>query len=370
MTDGSARAWGWVAHLMHGGTTPWSDWSAAGEPRGRRLPGAQQLELLRRLNGVGRTDQALAARVLAADPPRRTRSGLPLVDGPPVRDHGPRPVDPAQLRDQELVRLAAVLLADDLAHHPVPEQRRAWPRPWRIRYRLAGDPEHAAGLRCHLAARGRPEGGIGPLLVLGTDTGRMLVHAWKAQCFRHGSVSWHGWLRRRVERGPLPRAIDLPRLARAGTDDPLAQRVCVVTDPSRAARLLGVRRGPHLPPPPEAAAAIDLGRRVSSALRPLAPPEQRARLTAEVLRPALADVPGLPLLVPAEHRDWLHAEAERLHRQLSRARYPVVGDPALVLPVDRAGVEAPDPQETLVTAMRLLLAATLRGRSSEPEEEP
>ena len=59
-TRGEQRAWGWVAHLRDGGTTPWQAWKGQGESRGRYLPGAQQLELLRRLNQAGRPSAALA----------------------------------------------------------------------------------------------------------------------------------------------------------------------------------------------------------------------------------------------------------------------------------------------------------------------
>jgi hypothetical protein len=50
-----ARAWGWVHHPP-GGATPWSQWREPAPPAeqaGRYLPGAQQLELLRRLNLAG-----------------------------------------------------------------------------------------------------------------------------------------------------------------------------------------------------------------------------------------------------------------------------------------------------------------------------
>lgn len=367
MTDGTARAWGWVAHLRDGGTSPWRDWAAGAEPAGPTLPGAQQLELLRRINQADTPDRDLADRVLSVDPPRRSRPGLPLEGGPPVPDHGPRPIDPATVSDNELLRLAAVLLAADLADHPLPRPKRAWPRPWRIRYQLLGDPEHVAALRRHLTARGRPEGGIGQVLVIGTDTGRMVVDVWTAHCFRDGAVPWQQWLDRRVSRGSLPEPIELHRLARSAIDRPTTHQVRVVVDPDEAAPLLGVRRGPQLPPPPTAASAVDLGRRVTGALRGRVLPAQRARLVTEVLRPTLADVPGPPLVVPPDHRDWVREHAERLHGQLSRARYPVHGDPALVLPTDRAGVTAPDVADTLALAIRMLRSGALRAGPTKEE---
>ena len=364
MTD---RAWGWVAHLRDGGTTPWRAWAGDAPAAGPSLPGAQQLELLRRANQAGRPGAELADRILTVDPPRRARPGLPLLDGPAVPEHGPRPTDPGTIRDQELTRLAAVLLADDLAGHEPRAAPRGWVRPWRVRYHLVGDPEHVEPLRRHLVARGRPPGGYGGrVVVVGTDTGRMLVDLWTAHCFRHGSVPWSAWFDRRAARGPLPGPIDLVDLARRERRRPGPNRVHLVTDPRLAARLLGVRRGPGAPAS-MAASAVDLGRRVSSVLRPMAEPGARARVIAEVLRPVLAEAPGLPLVVPARHRAWVREEAERLHQELARTRYPVHGDPALVLPVDRAGVERPDVAETLELALRLLLSAALTPR---PEEGP
>jgi len=369
MTD-AAAGWGWAAHLSDGGTTPWADWSGAAEPSGVTLPGAQQLELLRRVNLAGRPTPALVEAVLAADPPRRTRPAQPLAGGTVVADHGPRPVDPADLGDNELTRLAAVLVAQRLATRPLAAPRSGWPRPWRIRYHLLGDPEHTAPLRRHLIARGRPPGGYGGrVVVLGTDTGRMLIDLWTAQCFRNGAQSWRDWLAVCVRLGTLPTPLDLDLLARREIDRPVQNRVHVVTDPALAPGLLGVRRGPG-PPQPYAASAVDLARRVGAALRPAALPERRRRLLTEVLRPRLADEPGLPLVIPSRHRDWVHDEADRLHRQLERGRYPVHGDPALVRPVDRAGVEAPDVSVTLALAVRLLLETEPQPDDQHREEGP
>ncbi len=363
----TGRAWGWVAHLRDGGTTPWREWAGDAPAAGPALPGAQQLELLRRVNRAGNPRPLLVERVLSVDPPRRARPALPLVDGPAVPDHGPRPIDPGAVPDHgagPAGRGAARPRPRGPPRRPAP---RGWVRPWRVRYHLLGDPEYVEPLRRHLVARGRPPGGYGGrVVVVGTDTGRMLVDLWTAHCFRHGAVPWSAWLDRRVSRGALPRPIDLVELARSERLRPGPNRAHLVTDPRLAARLLGVRRGPGAPAS-MAASAVDLGRRISSALRPLAEPGVRARVIAEVLRPVLAQAPGLPLVVPARHRAWVREEAERLHQQIARGRYPVHGEPALVLPVDRAGVESPDVAETLDLALRLLLSAALTPR---PEEAP
>ena len=68
------RAWGWVQHLRHGGTTPWAEWTRTADPAGAVVPGAQQLELLRHLNQAGTPTPRLVDRVLEASAPGR---GLP-----------------------------------------------------------------------------------------------------------------------------------------------------------------------------------------------------------------------------------------------------------------------------------------------------
>ena len=98
-----ARAWGWVAHLRDGGTTPWSSWgtsAGADEQSGRYLPGAQQLELLRRLNELHLPSPELADRVLGASAPGRGRPDLGLVGVLPESAFGPPPVDPLELAPQ------------------------------------------------------------------------------------------------------------------------------------------------------------------------------------------------------------------------------------------------------------------------------
>ena len=159
--ESEARAWGWVAHLRSGGTTPWRDWTSQGERNGRALPGAQQLEVLRRLNQLSTPiDPTLVDRVLGASAPGRGRPDLLLAGVAPSSRFGPPPVDPGDLAVEELLRILSGLLADELAAHEPPAPRvPAFVRPWRTRYRLLGDPWLTDPARAELIARGRPPGG-------------------------------------------------------------------------------------------------------------------------------------------------------------------------------------------------------------------
>ena len=142
---------------------------ACGESRGRYLPGAQQLELLRRLN-AGRPSRPGAGR-RACWPPRaagRGRPDLELVGAVPESAFGPAPVDPAGA-----ARRRAGARRRERAGRP--GRRRGPPGAggtargpswWRRGYRLVGDPELADPLRDQLVARGRPPGGREPRVLV------------------------------------------------------------------------------------------------------------------------------------------------------------------------------------------------------------
>ncbi len=339
---GTARAWGWVEHLRAGGSTPWLEWTGEASARGRVLPGAQQLELLRRINlakaaSADRTlaDRTLADRVLAAAAPGRGKPDLPLL-GAAEPAFGPRPVDPADLPADELIRVATSVLAEDVVALGVgdsqPRSRGRLIRlPISLRrgYRVAGDPLMAASVRDHLTGRGRPPGGVGASsLILGGPLDQMLADVWTSRCFERGSSGWLEWLRFWRQRGELPPRIDLPALAARHQSQ--HGHVHVVLDDARLPALLGVRR---LPPPVRPGAdSAELARRIATVVGLLVPPEERAALMSHTVRPRmpLTEVPAVS--VPEVHRDWVSSAAERMARQLSRAGYPVVGDPDAVVP--------------------------------------
>ena len=366
MTD--RRAWGWVEHLRHGGTTPWADWAGTAEPGGAVVPGAQQLELLRRLNQEGTPAPLLVERVFGASAPGRGQPDLELAGAAPEARFGPRPVDPGTLTEAELLRVAASILAEDVVTAGLTARPKVgWPRPWRRPYRLHGDPELVAPVRADLVARGRPPGGRAPVhVILATDLGRMLAHLWTSRAFDGRMSGWRAWLGRLERSGAVPRQIDPLHLARTRTGRTAPDQVHIVLDTHALSSLVGVRRL-RAGPSELAAEAPDLARRVGAVLGLLVPADQRKQLMHRTLRPRLAEVPGSALTLPAEHHGWVRDHAARIADGLSRAGYAVHGDLGDLAPVRRPGAEAPAPRTTLALALRMMLAG--QGGADTTEEE-
>jgi hypothetical protein len=349
---GRARAWAWIDHLRDGGTSPWRDWSSTdGAERSRFLPGAQQLELLRRLNLSGSPDERLVERVVAASAPGRGRPDLELVGVDAERRFGPPAVDPADLPDDELLRVATGLIAEDLvaAGPPSPEARRT--RRFRTRYELAGDPWLAGALTARLVADGRPPGGAGRAVhVLGTDLATMLAHTWAAGAFADGGPSWPDFLARAKARRRVPRRVELVGVVERFRARRHTGRVGVVLDLGALPRLVGARRLDAVPD--VSAAATELARQTGAALSLLVLPARQAELLGTLLRTRLAEAAGAPTVVPPEHRDWVEEAATRMRGRLLRAGYPVVGDVDRLLP---QWAESPADRAVLDLALELLL---------------
>ncbi|MDQ4053987.1 MAG: hypothetical protein M3237_14975 [Actinomycetota bacterium] len=367
---GERLAWGWVAHLRDGGTTTWRDWRAAAtgaaETDGRYLPGAQQLELLRRLNLAGRPSAELAQRVLAASAPGRGIPDLQLVGASEESAFGPRPIEPTDLPCAELTRVATGLIAEDVVALGTPTRHGAGlPRPWRRRYRLVGDPWLADPIRDELVRRGRPPGGRGSTVyVLGTDLATMLADAWTARSFAEGGPGWTEWLRSFVGSPRVPVRADLVRSAETWSHRVGSDRVEIVLDPTVLPRLVGIRRA--LPTAPAYSAdAVGLARRVGAALGLLVQPAERAGLLRDGLGPRLRDAPGLPLTVPPEHLGWVQRRAVRMRDALLSAGYAVHGDPDALVPPPESGSVAPDDDRVLALALRLLVEPAARIRRGE-----
>lgn len=359
---GLRRAWGWVASLREGGTTPWAAWTGEAEARGRVLPGAQQLELLRRVNLAGHPSPELVRRVLEASAPGRGRPDLELAGAVEPGPFGPRPVDPADLPDDELVRVATSVLADDLVAAGVPDRAARSARvPWRHRYRLVGDPWLADPARRELRARGRAPGGRGvTVLVLADDLGTMLTDAWRHRVLTEGAPPWRDWLADTVDRDRVPPRVDVAQALRTWSDRVGRDRVRLVLDPTALPRLVGTR-APLPTGPALSADGAELARRVAPVLSLLVLPDRRRRLLREVLLPRLVAAGGPPLGVPPSLAGWTRDRAARVRQEVLAAGYPVVGDVDRLLPRPRdgaaeaAGSWEPSEAGVLDLAVRLLL---------------
>jgi hypothetical protein len=355
---GVARAWGWVAHLRTGGTTPWARWQEPApdaDQGGRFLPGAQQLELLRRLNVAGPPSAGLAARVLTASAPGRGLPDLGLEGVLPPSSFGSPPVDPSDLAPEELVRVATALLAEDVVAAGDPDGP-SRVKLLRRRYRMLGDPELARPIREALIAAGHPPGGpSATVVVLGTGLDRMLAHEWTARSFGAGVRPWREYVAGERRRTSLSRRFDLAAVAQHWSGRVGPGRVHVVVDDTRLAARLAGRRRPVPDQTELSADAVELARRTAPVVGTLVTPERRSRLMWHRFRPMLAAHPGPPLLVPARHHAWLAGCTADLRRRLSAGGYAVHGD--LPEPSVRPGVTAPDEEGVLALAMRMLLGS-------------
>lgn len=373
--SGVERAWGWVAALRAGATTPWSAWAETVTDPGHDrpwLPGAQQLELLRHVNDAtgGRTSTDLAERILAASAPGRGRPDLLLVGAEPERPFGPRPVDPATLRPAELVRVAAGLIAEDLvaAGVPGPDPRR-WTsirRPWASSYALAGDAWLVPAALDDLARRGRPPAPRPQrAVVLAADLETLLVHAWTARSFDEGGAPWADWLAGYLRVDRLPPRADVVKQAGHWAAVVGKKQVTITLTPDEAARAIRVRR--LAPAPTLSGAAVDLARLVGGSLALLAGHEDAARLLRDRLAPRLDRIPGAPLALPEEARVWAQERADRMITDLARGGYAFAGDPQRLVPSvgTRPGGEPVD-SEVLALAIDLLVTPIA---PADPTEE-
>lgn len=403
--------WSWHRHLASGGSTPWREWVGRGPtadagrwppaaervsvPEGWSPPGAAQLELVRRVAArgelAGEDMHALAELVTGRSGPGRGLGQQPLSwpgDWSGGHRTGAPPVDPAEVPDEELVRVGAGALTELLLAAPAspeppaaPEspgpselepktgrELRGVPRlrpvaPWHGRpaFQLAGAPITTSAVRRALAAAGHVEGGRKPQVVLLAEPfDRALAQVWSARVQQGAAVRWHGFVRRLTGSRDLPPSVDLPVLARRWADrvGPGGAHLVVAAAGGSAAtttvaEILGIDRrrdrptghAGHLPTGPLdlSPAAVDVTRRVNAVLGVRVPEERHAVVLARLVQLVAAgdcatgpgSGPAAGLTVPAFAQDWARERAEQMLRELTDGGYPVHGSAAGVLP--RAG---------------------------------
>lgn len=331
------------------------------------LPGAEVLELLRRLNATGPVEPSRVEALLRTSPPGRGRRDLPLVGDTEIRTYGPLPVDPSTLSSRELLRAASVLLAEDLLDtaETVPVRRRWWPRR-RTRstkeqqsfpYRLVGSPWLTLPIREELERQGRLPGGDGyTVYVLGGPLDEVAAGAWKFRTFTNRVNPWHIWIRDAQWRGWFGPRADLPRIARWWADRVGKDRVEIVTDPALLPGLLGVDSLPG--PWAISAEANEVARVIGQVLCVRTELEAQRKLLIDELRPRLEKLeplhPGAREVgVPAESFAWVETQARAQRDALVEAGYALHGDPDRLLPSGTA-TQGPDERRALALALSLL----------------
>lgn len=365
------RVRAWAGQLRTGSTQTWREFLAGPDVPGAPLdgdgplPGAAQLELVRRL--AERAEDlpgfvGLADLVIATAGP-----GRGLVDAPlpwsAVRSVGTPPVQPDELPAEEILRACAGVLARLLAPEaalPAPRPSRPW-RPWRRGFTLLGAPTTVDQVRSALLERGLREGGAKTTwFVLGGPLEEMMAQRWSARVRAGAGLRWQRLWRTSATNDRLPPAIALPTIAGHVAEEFGATRVHVVLADGPAGALqvvadvLGVSAGPL--EPRVDVLATDLLRRVNPVLGLAVGEEGRRRVVDRVWRQIAAGEDSAPLGAPAAQLDWAIATGERMAGALgggrAARRYAVHGDPALVVPTRRTDVRrVPDPDAVLQHAL-------------------
>jgi hypothetical protein len=386
------RVRAWADQLRAGSTQTWTEFLDSGEPsRGPAgdtgtLPGAAQLELVRRLATrsdlrAGGDFDRLADLVLTTAGPGRGLVDVPLPW--PARDHeqpatavGTPAVAPEELPAEEVLRVCTGVLVRLLAaepREPVAGPSRRW-RPWRRGFTLLGAPTSVDLVRGALLARGLREGGARTTyLVLGGPLEELMAQRWSARVRAGAGLRWQRMWRLAATNDRVPPGIALPTIAAhlAEEFDPARVHVVLAEDAGATlalvAEILGVQVGPlaHRYDP----LATDLLRRVNPVLTLALGEEARREVVARVWPEIAGGEESGPLGVPAGQRDWATRTGERMAVALAGGRYAVHGDPALVVPTRRPGVRrAPDPDDVLAHALTVVGRAWQRHQVSAREK--
>jgi hypothetical protein len=364
--------WSWTEHLRHGGTRPWTDWlssqrdSDAVVPAGWPVPGAAQLELVRRLATVSSLGEPaftrLADLVLGRSAPGRGLAHQPLVwpDRPPGRRFGAPPVDPGAVPVEELLRVAVGSLAELALRVPAVRERSPR-RGWLSRdpgIEVVGAPVTAAVVRQRLGLAPRRSGRPSLVIVMVEPFDRLLAEVWSARVQRGAPVRWPGFVRRWSGRAGLPPAADLPALARQWADRVGGEKVHLVSadgDPAAAvAEALGLAPQRHAGSSPRlrrlSPQAVDLCRRVNAVLAVRVDEERHRTAVAGLVSALACSGPGEGLTVPRRRRRWARSRAQGLAEALRSGGYRVHGDLGRLVPTF-AGVAGPDRGEELAVAL-------------------
>jgi hypothetical protein len=304
--------------------------------------------------------------VLATAAPGRGLIDVPLPWTSAPRRFGTPARDPADLPEEELIRLSIGVLAHLLPGVPSPAREAVpspWPAPWRRRFRLHGSPATVAAVRRSLLAQGQVETDWRPThVVIARPVEVMMAEHWSAAVRNGGILKWSTMWRRAEAAGRLPPEIDITTIAhRLGGRRREPLHVVIAADADDAAQLAAevLRARPTALHGTGDAALSDLLRRLNrlTALT-LGPARVRdaARTLVALLDDDAAD-PGtvaVPVTPPAS-LPWALQVATAGAEQIRAAGYAVHGDPDALLPVQHGLPGTVDRERTLELAVTACL---------------
>lgn len=310
MSTYEAAVLSWVDHLRAGGTTPWSEFEPAGPNRRGEVPGAAQLELVRRLaeRWRGPGFERLADRVLQREAPGR---GLPRLEvDHPAASHEVRAVDPAEVPVEELLRLGSGVLADLAIAAPTEARPTAKARRRPV---MLGAPI----TRFSYADRHRG------VVVVSPTLDQLMTEVWSTRVQLGAGARWRRFVELWAGRDQLPLSANAARLAAQAAKRVGLENVRVLV--GSAARLPAPESTPPGEPTSLTAESVDLLRRVNPLLGVRLREHERDQARANAVR-LLGGGHFLPLPIPAAHRDWANRRAQRIAEQLTEGGYAVHGD--------------------------------------------
>lgn len=317
MNPAASRAWGWRAHLLAGGVTPWREFTGpAAAPAAEFFPGAAQLELARRFNEVGSRPDVVR-RILETGGPGRGRQELPLPDAGLERSWGPAPVDPQDVPVEELIRSGLGVLVESLGALRLPPPTPAPRERWFDRFR-----------------------GHGVLALPLAPLDQLLYDAWVARVRQGPVMKWSEWTAKLARIDRVPHELRFEQRATQWLATGFRRRV---------------ELSPPDPTPRVHPAATELVRRLHPLLAGLVPAAQRRELSATVLAPWLgAHAGGRELVLPRAVRPWALELADRIAADVRRAGYPVRGDVTVLHEIALQGRAKPKPAEILAFTLQVL----------------
>lgn len=360
----------WARHLRSGGTTTWRTWTAqppTAEARGvlAPLPDAVHLELVRRINlaavDAGDTGR-LADLVLATPAHGRGRVEVPLP-WPERPAYGDPPIDPDDVPDQELLRVAVGALArllPGVPPPPAPHDLARWPLPWRRRFRLHGSPGTVAAVRTTLLARGFVESDWNPVhLVVGRPLDLMMAEQRASANATGGQVAWTRLWRRAMTLDAVPGRLDVvgtaERLAAAGVG---TVHLVLGREGAEVATAVAtiLRTAPFdLPGPPDPGMS-DLLQQVNR-LTALRHGRRHVRRLATTLEHTMAGggASATPPGAPVAARAWARRTTRAWAARTASAGYSVHGEPGVLAPTEPAQPASRDRRHTLDLAVEACL---------------